>query len=434
MRVGIIGGGFVAKFHIIALLRVRGWDVVGVTAKKGAEELAKLIRDAGLGAGKVFASITEMAQEVDVIAIFVPNFARLEVMREIAAAKKAGAPFVAVICEKPLARNVGEAQQMVALAAEAGLLTAYFENQIHMPSVAKSRAQLARAESAMGSYHLTRSAEEHGGPHEPWFWDPTQQGGGVLCDMGCHSIAVGWYMLTPRGKAPDFLVPVSVTAETLLLKWRGSSVREMCLKKDPPWVDERGEPLVDYLKTPAEDYASGLVQFRNPETGQIVVAQFTDAWMYDAPGLRLLMEAFAPGISYTVNSLLSPAGIFISDEAAGAAAAAGIVDAEGALEKSQASRGALVLQPNEADLYGYQEEWVDALAAFQAGKDALLSWGYGLKVTELVMAAYMAAEFGKRIDLADPEMMEHVRTYVPLIQQGKGHAVLGVSTACLGCG
>lgn len=36
----------------------------------------------------------------------------------------------------------------------------------------------------MGPFSLVRSSEEHGGPHSDWFWDPVQQGGGVLNGMG----------------------------------------------------------------------------------------------------------------------------------------------------------------------------------------------------------------------------------------------------------
>ena len=46
-----------------------------------------------------------------------------------------------------------------------------------------------------------------------------RQGGGVLSDMGCHSIAAAWHILTPLGKPLRFLEPVSVQAETALLKW-----------------------------------------------------------------------------------------------------------------------------------------------------------------------------------------------------------------------
>jgi len=408
LKIGMVGAGFVAEFHRKSLESVRGIELAGVCALKGAEELAQRARDAGLGNTRVFGSVEELCKNVDVACIFVPNFVRLTILREIVSAVKGGAELKGIICEKPLARNLAEADEMVALVKSVGVPTAYFENQIHMPAVASAQLQLQSVEKAMGAVHLTRSAEEHGGPHEPWFWDPTKQGGGVWCDMGCHSIAVGMYMLTPTGKPPDHLKPLSINATMALLKWGKE-----------PWISQLRGRGVDYDVTPAEDYALVTAEFVDPESGVHSVAQATDSWMYDAPGLRLLMEAFGPGYSYTVNSLQSPAGLFISD-----AAAEAIIDSELALEKAQATRGALVLQPNEPDLYGYVGEWKDAIPAFEKGKDALLNFEYGRMITMLIMAGYMSHEKGKTIDLTDSAVMEELKTYVPLIQQGKGAKVL----------
>jgi predicted dehydrogenase len=329
-------------------------------------------------------------------------------MRKIASAVEEGTEIKGIIVEKPLARNYGEANTLARIAKAMGVPTAYFENQIHMPAVLQARAQLAQVEQAMGPAHLARSAEEHGGPHEPWFWDPTTQGGGVCCDMGCHSIACGMYMVTPAGKPVDYLKPHRVNATMGLLKWGKE-----------PWLSQLKQRGVDYSAAPAEDYSSVTVELEDPQTGQRSIVQATNSWMYDAPGLRLLMETFGPGYSYTVNSLQSPAGIFISD-----AAATAVVDSELALEKSQATRGSLILQPDEIALYGYVAEWLDALQAFEQGRDALLNLEYGKLVTMLIMAAYLSHEKRKTIDLTDAQTMAELESYVPLIQQGKGGMVL----------
>lgn len=405
MRIGMIGAGFNAHFHRRALNSVRGAEISAVYALRGAEEFAAAVRQDGLGDPVVCRDVAELCQNCDIPGLFIPNYARLETMAAIAEAVKAGATLKGVVCEKPLARNMREAGEMVRLAQQANLHTAYFENQIFMPGLAAARAQLAAVEANMGPVHLARSAEEHGGPHETWFWDPTRQGGGVYCDMGCHSAAVGMYMCTPTGKAPDFLQLVSCSATMALLKWGRD-----------PWKAELKARGVDYDKAPAEDYAVANYTFRNPETGQKVAVQATDSWMYDAPGLRLLMEAFAPGYSYTIDTLKSPSGVFIGDKAASS-----VQDAEMVLEKSQASTGALILQANEPDLYGYCGEWRDALAAFAEGRDGFLNLGYGALVTELVMAAYWSAEHGRPFMKGEV----NIEDYVPAIQQGNGAAVLG---------
>lgn len=409
MRLGFIGAGFVARFQAVAIQQVRGLEIAGILKRTGADALSSWCRQQRLGEAKVYDSIGELARNVDVIAIYAPNFARVAVMEQIHAAVQAGARLRGVIVEKPLGRNMAEASRMVALAREAGLRTAYFENQIFMRSIRTQREQLQPVARTMGPLTLTRSAEEHGGPHEPWFWDPTRQGGGVLLDMGCHSIAVGRYVLTPPDKGLTFLQPQSVSADLGLLKWGQPKWRAQLLK-------DRG---VDYGKTPAEDFATGMVTYRNPETGQIVKAQFTDSWMFEKQGLRLFMDGMGPGYAFEVNTLVSPLSVFIGD-----AAAEAIADQETALEKATASRGLLAVQTNEADLYGYTDENRDMLEAFSAGRDALLDWAYGLEIQRLVMAAYLSAERRRTVDLTDSATLRELDSYIPAIQQGKGAAQL----------
>jgi len=409
LKLGIVGAGFIAHFHARAIQSVRAMVIDGVYAPRGPERLSAYVRKLGVGDAKVYNSVRELCEHVDAVAIYCPNFASLATMEEIAAARQAGARVSAVICEKPLGRNVKEALRFVQLAEEAHLLTAYFENQIHMKPIQVQREQLRPQQEAMGPLTLARCAEEHAGPHKPWFWDPTVQGGGVLCDMGCHSIAVGWYVLNPLGKPPQFLEPISVSCDVALLKWGQKFWREKLLQ-------EQG---VDYSKTPAEDYATGVITFRNPETKQIAKLQFTDSWMYDKQGLRLYMEGLGPGYGFEVNTLQSPLNLFIGDSAATA-----IGDQESALEKSTASRGLLSVQVNEPDLYGYVDENRDAATRFLQWDHGLLPFSYGLAINKLVMACYMSAERKSVIDLTNPTIQRELESFVPLIQQGRGAEML----------
>jgi predicted dehydrogenase len=405
LRYGIVGGGFISDFQLRALESVRGVEVAGLVSRTPPERLAARVRERGLGAGTVYRNITDMVPHVDVVAFFGPNFTRVEALEETAAAVRAGARLAGLICEKPLARNLREADRVLALADEIGAPTAYFENQIHMKSVTAALAQLRGVMDAMGPLALARAAEEHAGPHNAWFWDPTLQGGGVLSDMGCHSIALAWFALTPPGRAPTFLVPQTVQADVALLKWGL-----------PRYRDElKARYGVDYAKTPAEDFATGIVTYANPETGQRVKGQFTVSWMYDKQGLRVLLDGLGPGYALEANSLRSPLELFIGD-----AAAAGVADAELALEKSTASQGLLAVQPNEPDLYGYVDENQDAVRAFSAGQPALLDWRYGREIVRLTMAAYLSAETGRAVDLTAPGVDRELAGYVPLIQQGRG--------------
>src|SRR5206468_4052198 len=138
-------------------------------------------------------------------------------------------------------------------------------------------------------------------------------------DMGCHSIAVGRALLTPPGKPPRHLVPTTVSADIGLVKWGL-----------PRWRAELQERHgVDYGRTPAEDFATGIVTYRDPDTGNVSKAQFTVSWMYDKQGLRLSMDAVGPGYALDVNTLRSPLELFVGD-----AAAVSVADVETALEKA----------------------------------------------------------------------------------------------------
>jgi predicted dehydrogenase len=409
LRYGIVGGGFITLFHLRALEQVRGVEVAGLVSRRPPEKAAAMVRERGLGEGRIFRNVKEMAPHVDVIAIFGPNFTRLAVIEEIVEAVKAGAALKGVICEKPLGRNVAEARRLVSLIEEVKLPHAYFENQIYMKSVRSAREQLRPVIDAMGPPLLVRSGEEHAGPHNSWFWDPVQQGGGVMSDMGCHCLGVGWYALTPPGKDVRFLEPVSVSADLALLKWGQPRWRRELL-------DKYG---VDYGKTPAEDYATGIVTYRNPETEQRVRSQFSVSWMFDKQGMRLALEGLGAGYGFDMSTLRSTLDVFIGD-----VAAAGVADAESALEKSQSSRGLLSVQPNEADLYGYTDENEDAVVSFRAGRSPLLDWHYGVEIVRLTMAAYLSSERKATVDLTDPVTNKFLETYVPLIQQGRGAEVL----------
>ena len=141
--------------------------------------------------------------------------------------------------------------------------------------------------------------------------------------------------------------------------------------------------------------------------------------MYDKQAMRIAMDAIGPGYAFELTTLNSSLEVFIGD-----AAAEGIADSETAMEKSQATRGLLPVQPNEPDLYGYTDENIDALEAFRAGRDALLNWDYGVEIVKLTMASYLSSERQATVDLTDGATLAELESYIPLIQQGRGAEVL----------
>ena len=225
LRIGLIGSGFINNFHLQALVSVRHVTVTGVFSPTAAhrEAMAARANALELGPCRPFASLEAMliSGEVDAVWIGVPNFARLDTMREIHRLVTAGwVKLVGVACEKPLGRTLAEAREMLRLAESAKLLHGYLENQVFSSAVQRGKDIVwRRAVPASGRPYLARAAEEHSGPHMPWFWQGRRQGGGVLSDMTCHSVEVGRFLLSRPGAPRSDLKLVSASATVGNLKW-----------------------------------------------------------------------------------------------------------------------------------------------------------------------------------------------------------------------
>jgi len=219
----MIGGGFVGRFHIRSWVGVRDSDILGVVSRRTAtaEAAAALSRELGVGDANVFKSVGDMVADPDIQALWIcaPNFTRVEIMEEIVHALESGkGELVGIACEKPLGRNAAEAKKMLELVQKVGLLDGYLENQLFSPAVVRGKDILwSRGAALTGPPYLARAAEEHSGPHMPWFWEGELQGGGVLNDMMCHSVEVARFLLTPPGAVRAVLTPVKVTAPRLVM-------------------------------------------------------------------------------------------------------------------------------------------------------------------------------------------------------------------------
>jgi len=401
---GFVGAGFVARFHIRSWQGVRDADVLGVVSRtrESAEEAASLARAIGVGEARAFDSVTEMVADpaIDAIWICAPNFSRLEVMEEIVAAIESGKGTLrAVACEKPLGRNVAEARRMLELAERAGLLHGYLENQLFSPGVVRGRDIVwARGAALTGPPFLARAAEEHAGPHMPWFWEGELQGGGVLNDMMCHSVEVARFLLTPPGAPRDVLTPTKVTAYASCLKWQEPKYARR--------LAEMSGGSLDYANRPSEDFARALVEFRDAE-GRTRVVEATTSWCFVGAGLRLTMELLGPEYSMAVNSLDAGPKVFFSREVQGDTG-------EDLVEKQNAETGVMPIVSDEEAEYGYVGENRHMVRAFREGRMPMETFADGVAVTELLMAAYMAAEQERTVPFPPPEL----ETFVPAVARG----------------
>ena len=405
LGIGFLGGGFISRFHIQSLLGVRDVDVTGVFSKtkQSAEDTVALANDLGIGPAKAFNNITEMVADPGVDAIWVcsPNYARIETFEEIVNAINSDkGELIGVACEKPLGRNVAEAKKVLELTQNAGLLDGYLENQVFSPSITRGKEIIwARGAATTGRPFLARAAEEHSGPHMPWFWEGELQGGGVLNDMMCHSVEEARFMLTEPGKPRDSIKPVSVSAHTDCLKWQRPKYADILAKNSGS--------KTDYLKKPSEDFARSLIEYYD-ENDEKIIVETTTAWCFVGEGLRLSRELFGPEYSLFVNTLDPDLKVFFSREVSGDAG-------EDLVEKQNAESGGMPVVSNEAEVYGYTAENRHMVESFLAGKRPDENFSDGLNVTELLMTAYMSAEAGKTIAFPPPGL----DTFIPAVARGE---------------
>ena len=404
LGIGFIGSGFNAQFHIRSMVGVREADVRGVWSPnhKNAERTAKLARTLDVGDATAYASLEAMIADPAIEAIWLcgANHARIENVETIVRTVKAHRRDLAgIACEKPLARNVAEAIQVNTLVKSARIPTGYLENQLFAPHIEAGRNLIwARGAATTGRPYLARAAEEHAGPHMPWFWQGALQGGGVLNDMMCHSALVVRHLLTKPGEPLSSVRPTRITGQIASLKWsRAEYVAR--LKK------EMGA-AVDYARAPAEDFASLTIEFETDD-GHTVIGEASTSWSFVGAGLRLSAELLGPEYSMRWNSLDSGLQLFFSRAVKGRAG-------EDLVEKQNAEQGVMPVVPEEYAAYGYTNENRHFCRVFLGLEKPLLTWDDGVEVAKVLMSAYQSAEQGKT--LAFPP--RGIEKFVPQVAKG----------------
>jgi predicted dehydrogenase len=142
------------------------------------------------GEGKVFTDYKELLKEdLDAVLVTTPNIAHCEMT---VAALKAGKN---VLCEKPMAMNYKEAQDMIKARDESGkLLTIGYQNRFRPDSL------YLKAEcdaGALGEIYYAKATAIRRRAVPTWgvFLDEEKQGGGPLIDIGTHALDLTLFMM-----------------------------------------------------------------------------------------------------------------------------------------------------------------------------------------------------------------------------------------------
>jgi predicted dehydrogenase len=159
---------------------------------------------------KAFATTRELCQCPEVDAVFATG-ANATHLEDVLAAIEHGK---AVLCEKPLAMNAGEAEQMLAAARQRGVLLGVAQCFRFCHSVNRIRECVQRQE--IGRAIGIRIDFSFQGPASPrdWLYDLAVAGGGPIADVGVHCIDAMRFILADE--------PVSCSAMTARDECSGS--------------------------------------------------------------------------------------------------------------------------------------------------------------------------------------------------------------------
>lgn len=185
-RVGFLGTGWIGRHRMEAMLATGAIDPVAISdpAPEAAGAAAEVAPDAAIVDG------LDALLDRDLDGLVVATPSALHARQSIAALERG----VAVFCQKPLGRTAAEAAAVVAAACAADrLLTVdlsyrYTEGMQRIREAVRG-GELGQVFAADLVFHNAY------GPDKPWFYDPSQAGGGCVMDLGVHLVDLALWVL-----------------------------------------------------------------------------------------------------------------------------------------------------------------------------------------------------------------------------------------------
>lgn len=188
--VGLIGGGQVARAHIVGFGNIPlfygpSQMAEPVIVAEATDELASTAAKR-LGLPKWTSDWHSVVADpsIEIVDVLTPTYLHKDVAIEAMENGKA------VICEKPLAANETDAREMLEASKRTGVPTLVGFNYRRVPAVTLAR-QILR-DGKLGRIHHIRShfMEDWGGPGFPltWRFSAEKAGAGALADLGSHAI------------------------------------------------------------------------------------------------------------------------------------------------------------------------------------------------------------------------------------------------------
>lgn len=194
LRAAVIGCGAIAHHcHIPGYKKNKNCELVALVDPYDKNREAACQK---FGVEKGYNTVDELFknEKIDVVSVTSPNAFHAE---HAVAALKNGCH---VLCEKPLALSMKEAQRIQKAAQSAGtIFMVAFSNRFYRGNV---KAKQWLDSGKIGKPYMIRVRFAHQGPFpgwamSDWFYTPAKAGGGALFDMGIHVIDLAAYYLGP---------------------------------------------------------------------------------------------------------------------------------------------------------------------------------------------------------------------------------------------
>ncbi|MBK9608834.1 MAG: Gfo/Idh/MocA family oxidoreductase [Betaproteobacteria bacterium] len=180
VRIGMIGAGFIAGYHLDGLRAAGGADV-RVIAGRGLKNAAALAARHGIADATADWRAVLARDDIDAVVITTPDDTHPEIAIAAAQAGKH------ILLQKPMARTADECRRIIAAANAAGVhlqvsfMHRYFEETV--------RTRELLADGAIGRPYALRMRNATPGPDwGAWFYSRARVGGGVVMQLGVHGI------------------------------------------------------------------------------------------------------------------------------------------------------------------------------------------------------------------------------------------------------
>lgn len=257
IQVGVIGVGFIGVAHVDALRRLNNVEVVAISDN---EKVIKAKAEQ-IGIKNYYSDYKQMLADpqINCIHICTPNHMHYPMAKDALNAGKH------VVCEKPLTTNKKEAEELVALAGEKGLVNAINFNVRFYPLIHQIKAAIEKGDfgdvfSVHGSYLQDWLFFE---TDYNWRLEPEMAGESrAVVDIGSH-----WMDLV------EFITGLKIT-EVFADFVTFHKIRKKPLKPVETYSGKLLTPE-DYEDLPinTEDYATVLIKFNNGGRGAMTVSQ-----------------------------------------------------------------------------------------------------------------------------------------------------------------